>query len=69
MAEPRVAAHESPRLPASIQTIPEALAYWADRTPQAPALRAIGGRTWSHRELTVAVAGAAGRLAALGIAE
>src|SRR5215217_6938656 len=54
-------------LPESIQTIPEALTFWAERTPDAPALRAIDGRDWSHRELLRAVGGVASRLAALGV--
>jgi acyl-CoA synthetase (AMP-forming)/AMP-acid ligase II len=54
-------------LPASVQTIPAALAFWAERTPDAPALRAIDGRVWSHRELVDSVAGVANRLAALGV--
>ena len=66
MSEPRVGAHETLRLPEPIQTIPEALAFWAELTPEAPALRAIDGRSWSHRELLAAVGGVAGRLAALG---
>src|SRR5215217_1610824 len=55
-------------LPESIQTIPEALTFWAERTPDALALRAIDGRAWSHRELLRAVGGVASRLGALGIA-
>ena len=60
---------ETLTLPETIQTIPAALAFWAERTPDAPALRAIDGRTWSHRELAAAVGGVAKRLAELGIAE
>ncbi len=52
------------RLPEAIQTIPEALTFWAERTPGAPALRAMDGRDWSHRELLEVVGGVAGRLAA-----
>src|SRR5688500_3075326 len=60
---------ETLTLPEMIQTIPEALTFWAERTPDAPALRAIDGRAWSHRELLQAVGGVATRLAALGIEE
>ena len=42
--------------PTPSETIPEALIFWAERTPDAPALRAIDGRAWSHRELLTAVA-------------
>src|SRR5215212_10623302 len=58
---------ESLTLPESIHTIPEALALWAEQTPDAPALRAIDGRAWSHRELLQVVSDVAGRLTALGI--
>src|SRR5215213_11464961 len=54
-------------LPESIQTIPEALTFWAERTPEALALRAIDGREWSHRELLRAVGGVASRLVEMGI--
>ena len=54
-------------LPETIHTIPEALAFWAERTPDAPALRAIDGRAWTHRELLRAVGDVAGRLSARGI--
>jgi acyl-CoA synthetase (AMP-forming)/AMP-acid ligase II len=67
VVEPRVAAHEVLRLPESIQTIPEALAFWAELTPDAPALRAIDGRSWSHRALLSAVGGVSSRLAAMGV--
>ncbi len=59
---------EALTLPETIQTIPEALIFWAERTPDAPALRAIDGRQWSHRELLGVVGGVASRLAAMGIA-
>src|SRR5215208_2003380 len=55
-------------LPESIQTIPEALTFWAEQTPDASALRAIDGREWSHRELLRAVGGVASRLAVMGVA-
>src|SRR5215213_1806386 len=58
---------ESLTLPETIHTIPEALAFWAEQTPDAPALRAIDGRAWSHRELLQVVSDVAGRLTALGI--
>jgi acyl-CoA synthetase (AMP-forming)/AMP-acid ligase II len=54
-------------LPETIHTIPEALAFWAERTPDAPALRAIDGRAWSHCELQGVVGGVASRLSELGI--
>ncbi|MDF3043039.1 MAG: hypothetical protein K0Q71_5745, partial [Thermomicrobiales bacterium] len=37
MAEPNVATHETLSLPALIQSFPEALAFWAEQTPDAPA--------------------------------
>jgi acyl-CoA synthetase (AMP-forming)/AMP-acid ligase II len=55
------------RLPETIQTIPEALAFWAERTPHAPALRNIDGGEWSYRELTEVVGRVASRFIALGI--
>jgi oxalate---CoA ligase len=55
------------RLPEAIQTSPEALTYWAEHTPDAPALRAMDGRAWSYREVLRAVSGVAGQLAALGV--
>src|SRR5215212_4179247 len=58
---------ENLTLPETVHTIPEALLFWAERTPDAPALRAIDGRAWSHRELLQAVGDVAGRLSALGI--
>src|SRR5215212_3169927 len=60
--------HETLTLPETIHTIPEALTFWAERTPDAPALRAIDGREWSHRELLRAVGAVASRLCTLGIA-
>ena len=59
---------DDPTLPVAIQTIPQSLTFWADRTPEAPALRAIDGRAWSHRELRRTLHDLAARLAALGIA-
>jgi acyl-CoA synthetase (AMP-forming)/AMP-acid ligase II len=58
---------KSLRLPNTIQTIPAALAFWAERTPDAPALRAIDGRGWSHCELLGAISVVASRLSALGV--
>jgi acyl-CoA synthetase (AMP-forming)/AMP-acid ligase II len=58
---------ENLTLPETIHSIPEALAFWAERTPDAPALRAIDGQAWSHRELLQAVGDVARRLSALGI--
>ena len=58
---------ENLTLPETIHTIPEALVFWAERTPDAPALRAIDGRAWSHRELLQAVGAVASRLSARGI--
>jgi acyl-CoA synthetase (AMP-forming)/AMP-acid ligase II len=54
-------------LPETIHTISEALVFWAKRTPDAPALRAIDGRAWSHRELLRAVGDVASRVSARGI--
>jgi acyl-CoA synthetase (AMP-forming)/AMP-acid ligase II len=59
--------NETLTLPETIHTIPEALAFWAERTPDAPALRAIDGRAWSHRELLGVVGGVANRLSELGV--
>jgi acyl-CoA synthetase (AMP-forming)/AMP-acid ligase II len=55
------------RLPASIQTIPEGLAFWAGQTPHVPALRALDGRQLTHGELCDAVAEVATRLQAHGV--
>lgn len=55
------------RLPDTIHTIPEALAFWAAVTPDAPALRALDGRTATFRELHAATNAVAARLAARGI--
>ena len=54
-------------LPASVQTIPAALAFWAAATPDSPALRATDGRSATFRELHGAVRDIASRLAALGV--
>lgn len=56
------------RLPDHIATIPDALAFWAECTPDAPALRSTGWRQLSHRELHEAVDRVSHRLVALGIA-
>jgi acyl-CoA synthetase (AMP-forming)/AMP-acid ligase II len=58
---------ENVTLPETIHTIPEALAFWAERTPDAPALRGIDGQAWSHRELLRTVGDVASRLSALDI--
>jgi acyl-CoA synthetase (AMP-forming)/AMP-acid ligase II len=58
---------DEPRLPDHIDTIPDALAFWAERTPDAPALRAIDGCQLSHRELHEAIERAARRLTARGV--
>jgi acyl-CoA synthetase (AMP-forming)/AMP-acid ligase II len=55
------------RLPENIETIPAALAFWADRTPGATALRSLEGRALSHRELYRATAVVVARLRALGV--
>jgi acyl-CoA synthetase (AMP-forming)/AMP-acid ligase II len=55
------------RLPASIQTIPDGLAFWADETPLAPALRGLDGQQLAHGELRDAVAEVAVRLRASGV--
>lgn len=57
----------SPRLPDTIETIPAALAFWAERTPDAPALRSLDGRTLGYRELWRATVGIVDRLRAIGI--
>jgi acyl-CoA synthetase (AMP-forming)/AMP-acid ligase II len=51
-----------------VQTIPEALAFWAARTPGAPALRSLDDRTWSFWALHEVTTGIGARLAARGIA-
>ncbi len=58
---------ESERLPDTIETIPEGLAYWAERTPGAPAVCSVDGSWLSHGELQEAVARAARRLWSLGV--
>ena len=55
------------RLPDDIETISDVLAFWAERTPGAPALRAPDGRAWSHHELHVAICQVVHRLSSLGI--
>ena len=67
MAEPNVATHQTLSLPALIQSFPEALTFWAEQTPDAPALRALDGRVWTHGDVRGAVAGIAGRFAMLGV--
>jgi oxalate---CoA ligase len=55
------------KLPDTIQTIPAALAFWAEKTPEAPSLLALDGRVWSYRELHRDITAAAHRLVALGV--
>ena len=55
------------RLPDTIETIPEGLAYWAERTPDAPAVCSVAGRWLSHGALHEAVTRAAHRLWLLGV--
>jgi oxalate---CoA ligase len=57
----------SPRLPDTIESIPEGLAYWAERTPDAPAVSSVSGHGLTHGQLQGAVAGAARRLRSVGI--
>jgi acyl-CoA synthetase (AMP-forming)/AMP-acid ligase II len=54
-------------LPDTVETIPEGLAFWAERTPEAPAVRSVTGRELSHGELQEAVARVVARLGALGM--
>lgn len=54
-------------LPDTIETIPEGLAFWAKRTPAAPAIRSVTGRELTHAEVEEAVARAVARLGSLGI--
>ncbi len=54
-------------LPESILTIPDALVYWGERMPHAPALRAMDGRAFSHRELLGAMDGVVRELRSLGV--
>jgi oxalate---CoA ligase len=59
---------DEPRLPDHIETVPDALAFWAEQTPDAPALRSIDERELTHRELQEAIDRVSPRLVALGIA-
>jgi acyl-CoA synthetase (AMP-forming)/AMP-acid ligase II len=59
---------DAQQLPAHIETIPDALAFWAEQTPDAPALRATDGCKLSYRELQEAIDRISHRLVALGIA-
>jgi acyl-CoA synthetase (AMP-forming)/AMP-acid ligase II len=59
---------DAQQLPAHIETIPDALTYWAEQTPYAPALRATDGCQLSYRELQEAIDRVSHRLVALGIA-
>jgi acyl-CoA synthetase (AMP-forming)/AMP-acid ligase II len=54
-------------LPETIETVPEALIFWAERTPNAPALRSASGRELSHGELHQAIDRISNRLLALEI--
>ena len=54
-------------LPDTVETIPEGLAFWAEQTPEAPAVRSVTGRELSHGELQEAVARVAARLGVLGM--
>ncbi|MCC7021925.1 MAG: AMP-binding protein [Thermomicrobiales bacterium] len=58
---------DAPRLPEAIAPIPAALDFWAARAPDALALLAPTGETWSYRELRNAVARTAQRLLAAGM--
>jgi acyl-CoA synthetase (AMP-forming)/AMP-acid ligase II len=68
MIRPTATPSAAPALPDAIRTVPEMLAFWAERTPHAPALRGLEGQAASFRELETAVAANAARLTALGIA-
>ena len=56
------------QLPDDIATIPDALAFWAEATPDALALRATDGRELSHCQLHEAIHHVSGHLSARGIA-
>jgi acyl-CoA synthetase (AMP-forming)/AMP-acid ligase II len=56
------------RLPDHIETIPDALAFWASRTPAAPALRSTDSRDLSYSALQETIDRIAIRLMALEIA-
>lgn len=56
-----------PRLPDTIQTLPEALAYWAERTPDAIALLSPGRAPIAYHELYDETARVAAALGALGL--
>jgi oxalate---CoA ligase len=55
------------RLPDTIQSIPEGLAFWTGQTPDASALRAIDGRELTHSGLHHVLVEMVSRLAARGI--
>src|SRR3954471_15268754 len=59
---------DKPYLPDSIETIPAALAFWAVRTPAAPALRTTGGYELCYSALQDAIDRIANRLLTAGIA-
>ena len=56
-------------LPAAVETLPEAIAWWAVRTPAAPALRALDRADVSYAELESRVRAGVAYLRALGIAQ
>ncbi|MGH2617904.1 MAG: AMP-binding protein, partial [Thermomicrobiales bacterium] len=55
------------RLPDTVRTIPEALGWWAKRTPDAPALETLGAGTVSYAQLWQGVRRLRSQLHALGI--
>ena len=58
---------DAPRLPESVQTIPEMLAFWAERTPGAPALIAARAAVVTYDALWAGVLGFANTLNQFGI--
>ncbi len=56
-----------PKLPASIQSVPEALAFWAERAPESTALLSPGQAPVSYRDLHDKAARMAAALRMLGL--
>ena len=56
----------APRLPDSVQSLPEALAFWAERAPDAPAIAVPGSPVMTYAELWGRVRAVAQSLAGAG---
>jgi acyl-CoA synthetase (AMP-forming)/AMP-acid ligase II len=59
----------SPRLPETIQTLPDALAYWAEETPDAPALIVPGQPVITYADLYRGALALAERLGRAGVGQ